>query len=202
MNCQFCHSVDDVQQKPKFTACRACLTLQKRMKRDTGLFYDVMGRRYMTGADIRTEFSKDKRLLVLDLHGVTDLLSKAEFADMVTRVEAAGFRVILLSYVGTTTQTRIDAQTDMLAYMAHAANVCAFTCFHRGDTVELSNKGHFVQMLMDPETTVHFFDDGLDHVMAVGSVGSVGSIDTGSVTAHHVQTNDSSCLLHEIYQLA
>lgn len=193
MICQFCHSTDDVQQKTKFVACRRCLTLQKHMKRDTGLFYDVMNRRYMSGIDVQADFADCNKLLVLDLHGVTDLLSKPVFAEMAAKMDARDIRIILLSYVGTTTQTRTDAQLDMIEYILQLpCNVRAFTCFHRGEKVELSNKGHFVQMLLKPDATIHFFDDSLDHVSAARAAG---------VTAHHVQTSDPTMLLNDIYSI-
>ena len=192
MSCQFCGSQTDVQQKSKFAACRVCLKVQKRLKHDSGVYFDVLARAYRTGDEVRAQFATPTcRRLVLDLHGVTDLLSMPDFAQLTDSALAAGVdHVVLLSYVGTTTQTRIEAQTAMEQYVrevGHQPLVSAFVCFHRGDTVEPSNKGHFVQMLHAP--SVLFFDDSTDHVSAAQNAGA---------DAHHVMTEDPSVLLAQI----
>ena len=183
-----------MQQKSKFAACRVCLKVQKQLKHDSGIYFDVLARAYRTGDEVRAQFpTLNCRKLVLDLHGVTDLLSVPDFAQLTSSALAAGVdHVVLLSYVGTTTQTRIEAQAAMEQYVREvtAGNqllVSAFVCFHRGGTVEPSNKGHFVQMLHAP--SVLFFDDSTDHVSAAQSAGA---------DAHLVTTEDPGVLIAQV----
>lgn len=113
--------------------------------------------------------SDGRPALVLDLHNVCDLRTPQEMAELVAPLSGK-YQIVLLSYVGATTTTRLEAQDYMKMMHNAAPHIHCYLCFQRGDHVAMSDKGDFIAQLGAPET--HFVDDGEDHIEAGKSAGA------------------------------
>lgn len=156
--CDFCpcnEKVNPVAQG-RFHACWQCRTVSNKSKK-TPIFYDILRGKYVAEPLARSE-----SVLVLDLHNVCDRFTPQELAGLVRPFLEEGWQVTILSYVGSTTTTRIGAQDFALSLYKLVPDIDAYLCFRRGSLVEASNKGGFIKALGAPE--VHFFDDSDDHI--------------------------------------
>lgn len=68
----------------------------------------------------------------------------------------------VLSYVGSTTSTRIGADRDIYELQRLVPGLHGYLCFRRDERASPGSKGGFIQSLGMEE--VHFYDDGKDHV--------------------------------------
>lgn len=165
--CDFCAATERVKVGDRWTACHACRSASKNAKKGTGLYYDAIERTYCEGKDLRVEAAGD--VLVLDLHNVTDMFSPEQFRELVAPL-IPRYHVVLLSYVGTTTRTRIDAEAQMREFHAALPMIDGYLCFRRGDTVAPGNKGHFISLVRAGKVT--FLDDGADHIASGKAAGA------------------------------
>lgn len=158
MSCRFCPSRKDVNEKE---ICVHCRRVSKACKKGTGIYYNVKTKTYVQG----DELNEPNPCIIFDLHGVADLFTLQEFIQLVQPLQS---KVYLLSYVGSTTNTRLGACQWMEDLIKLAPHVNAFLCFARKDSPAPGNKGGFIQSLGSPDVT--FLDDGKDHIEAAKNV--------------------------------
>lgn len=195
MNCDFCPGAIDVQQKLKYKACRDCRMVQKLASKNCGVYYDAKHGKYVSGDNIHERYHGQESdvqssFLVLDLHNVVDLLTPNELADATAPLRQFN-NIIILSFVGTTTETRIQAQKDMVLYRELIPDLDTYLCFKRGDAPAPGNKGHFIAM-MQPASSIHFLDDHEDHIKAGLAAGA---------TVHHVPDGTKAKVIETLQSL-
>lgn len=170
LTCEFCKSKEYVEELERWTVCRSCKQVSKKCRKGSGLYYRIadpgagegVAGVYVTGDDL-SDLAKSvgRPALVFDLHNVVDRFTPEEFAELVAPfVKSHSLHV--LSYVGSTTSTRVDADADIQARMALVPELQGWLCFRRSESVEPGNKGGFIRAL--GASSVCFFDDSSDHV--------------------------------------
>ena len=168
MNCYFCGANDNVQQKANWQVCRTCTQLSKKCSKGEGLYYHVLNRQYVAGDQPDLSVGK---LLVLDLHNVTDQVPPAELDAVLAETKVD--KVVVLSFVGTTTDTRVEADTQIREIVAAIKSkpIDGYLCFKRGDHVRPGNKGGFIAA--SGASQVYFLDDSSDHIAAGTAAGAM-----------------------------
>lgn len=190
--CDFCPETQGVEQKKKYKACHTCRTASKKAGQGSGLFYDSINKQYVDGDALPAVVVA--RALVLDLHNVTDLLSVPEFIEHVGPLKDKYDHVVLLSYVGTTTDTRTGAETQMREFHEGLPWIHGYLCFKRGAAVATGNKGDFIGRLQ--AIHVDFLDDHEDHIAAGRESGAVSHLIPHGPTAKQHVVQLLEALLH------
>lgn len=150
--CSFCRISEGVPWK-EFSLCNTCKKLSKKISKSEGIYYDVLNTKYITGDEI-PGFSN---ATILDLHGVADLLTPEELPKG---------NIIILSYVGTTTQTRITAHNDIMLFKDTIEG--GYLCFRKEPTLHTGNKGHFIMKMCNNGGSCKLFvDDSEDNCSSV-----------------------------------
>lgn len=172
MACSFCQCRDKVNPISNgwFAACWQCRSVSKKSKKEP-LFYNILEGKYVDAPTPRAP-----RALVLDLHNVCDRFEPKEMAELAAPLAAKGWHVLVLSYVGSTTNTRLGAQDYAAEMHQHLPALDAYLCFQRGEGVLPSNKGGFIAALGAAET--QFLDDGEDHIASGKAAGAVAHLVT------------------------
>ena len=175
MQCEFCKSGVDVTEGERWTICRLCKQVSKKCKKGSGQYYRIAD----GAADAGTYLSGDeladagaavgRKALVFDYHNVVDRFTPEEFAEL-TKPFVASHALFVLSYVGSTTWTRVEADADIRARMVLVPGLQGYLCFRRSKTVEPGNKGGFIRAL--GAANVWFFDDSPDHVESGKAAGA------------------------------
>ena len=164
-----------------FSKCTKCAQVSKKCRKGDGIYYSIDDACYLTGTELAAHFAdKTKpavdasgteveakapaRQVLLDCHGVLDLFEPDEFKEILSSLPA-GTKVAVLSFVGSTTGTRVSAHQQILKY-----GVPGYLCFARSDTPSPGSKGGFVQ---STGVKLSFADDSTDHVASVKATGSV-----------------------------
>lgn len=170
LTCEFCKSKENVEELERWTACRSCKQVSKKCRKGSGLYYQIADPTagvgaagvYVTGDQLPdVAKSVGRPALVFDFHNVTDRFTPEKFAELVAPfVKSHSLHV--LSYVGSTTSTRVGADADIQARMALVPELQGWLCFRRSEAVEPGNKGGFIRAL--GASGVCFFDDSSDHV--------------------------------------
>jgi hypothetical protein len=142
--------------------------MSKKCKLEEGTYYSVNDGVYVSGSELNIASTGSKRV-VLDLHGVTDLFTTNEFIGLMSK-KPDDCNVTILSYVGTTTSTRIAAHHQILE-LAEGTGVKGYLCFARSDEPKPGNKGGFVGAMCNV-SDITFADDSEDHVEAVSKTGA------------------------------
>lgn len=176
--CEFCKSGENVEELERWTVCRSCKQVSKKCKKGSGLYYRIADPRagvgapgvYVTGdqlPDVANSVSHDA--LVFDFHNVADRFTPKEFAELVAPF-VGSHSLHVLSYVGSTTSTRVEADADIQARMALVPELQGWLCFYRSEAAKAGNKGGFIRAL--GATSVCFFDDSKDHVQSGKDAGA------------------------------
>ena len=160
-SCSFCHTRKGEAFKT-FYRCSTCKRLSKDARKGTGLYFLVDELSYTPGRTLAKYISSlpSSKALVIDLEKTLNLLSPSEFADYTTKLQERGWTIVILSYVGTTTATRVAAHQEILGYTADFRVLC----FRRGDMLNPGNKGYLLGLLRNFFTELIFLDDSEDHV--------------------------------------
>jgi hypothetical protein len=176
MKCDFCPCDEKVNDNGRFKACHQCRSVSKKCKKNTGTYYNVKSCHYDHGDTIRprTEGDKDGRAVVFDLHNVADAFTIPEFVNLVSPLIDQYEWVGILSFVGSTTQTRKDADGYIKLLMARCPKLKGYLCFRRNETAFPGTKGGFITCLNAAE--VHFFDDGEDHIVSAEAAGVTATL--------------------------
>jgi len=178
LKCEFCKSGENVQEQERWTVCQNCKQVSKKCRKGSGLYYQIadpvagVGAAgvYVTGDQLPdVAKSMGRRALVFDFHNVADRFRPEEFADLVAPF-VGSYSLYVLSYVGSTTPTRVEADADIRAMMALVPELRGWLCFRRSEAVEPGNKGGFIRAL--GATSVCFFDDSEDHVKSGKAAGA------------------------------
>lgn len=158
--CSFCLNECDGSLWKEYIRCDYCKKLQKLCKKDNGIYYHIKTQTYFYGVDINLNIdinnSDDKRLLVLDFHNVCDLFKPD---DLYKVLENVSIPIIILSHVGTTTQTRINAHHEILEYKYDS-----WFCFKKKNNANPGTKGHFMSMLKTKGFLPILLDDSQDNI--------------------------------------
>lgn len=166
--CDFCPSTKDIVTKNNLNTCHTCRSVSKKCKKASGLYYDVALGTYVEGDAIR---HPDGKAMVFDLHNVADVFELTEFAELVRPLFDHYVWIGLLSFVGSTTPIRTEADKDIKQRMALIPGLHGYLCFRRNEHALPGTKGGFIQSL-DAQHVV-FFDDGADHVASAIEAGAV-----------------------------
>lgn len=158
--CSFCSSTDRVHVKENYNACYSCRSVSKKCKKNTGLYFDIKTNTYIEGSELG---GVGGRAVIFDLHNVADSMTPNQFCKLVTPLTETFF-VCILSYVGSTTETRKDATRYINELMMLVPKLKGYLCFRRDDRASPGSKGGFISCLSSSE--VHFFDDSYDHVQS------------------------------------
>jgi len=178
LTCEFCKSKENVEELKQWTVCRSCKQVSKKCKKGSGLYYRIADPGagegaagvYVTGDDVPgVAKSVGRPALVFDYHNVADWFGPEEFAELVAPF-VRSHSLHVLSYVGSTTPTRVGADADIQARMAVVPELQGWLCFRRSEAAEAGNKGGFIRAL--GATSVCFFDDSSDHVASGRAAGA------------------------------
>lgn len=178
LTCEFCKNGVDVEELKRCTVCRNCKQVSKKCRKGSGLYYQIANPRaeegvagaYVTGDELAgVAKSLGRPAIVFDFHNVADWFRPEEFAELVAPL-VGSHSLHVLSYVGSTTPTRVGVDADIKARMALVPELQGWLCFHRSEVVEPGNKGGFIQAL--GATSVCFFDDSQDHVESGKAAGA------------------------------
>jgi hypothetical protein len=151
-SCTFCKTSEGEPWK-EFIVCNTCKKVSKKASKGEGVYFDVFNSKYITGDDI-PGFSD---VTILDLHGVADLLTPEEMPEG---------NIIILSYVGSTTNTRITAHDDIMSRKDTIKG--GYLCFKKGPTLHTGNKGHFImKMCNNGGNCTLFVDDSEENCASV-----------------------------------
>lgn len=157
-----------------FIRCEKCRTLSKECRKGTGLFFNVQDHTLHSGDHLSLPLSPG-RVLVLDLHGVVDLLPPEQLRAAV-KVPA-----IILSFVGSTTDRRIEAHQYIKSVLGENIHD-GWMCFHKRNTALPGTKGGFMKCLTAQGFTPVLFDDSLDNCQSAADAGCefrlIDSVDT------------------------
>lgn len=178
LTCEFCKSRVSVQELERWTVCQNCKQVSKKCKKGSGVYYRIADPRtgvgaagvYVTGdqlPDVAKSVGRDA--IVFDFHNVADRFAPDEFAKLVAPFVKT-HTLHVLSYVGSTTPTRVEADADIQARMALVPELHGWLCFRRSEVVEAGNKGGFIRAL--GASSVCFFDDSEDHVASGKAAGA------------------------------
>ena len=99
-------------------------------------------------------------IIVFDFYKTLSLFTSKECNDLYEKLKSK-FKIIILSYVGFNTQTRIKAEKELEKYKADYK----ILCFKRGSEEIKGNKGYFISRLI--AKNIYFFDDSDDHIESV-----------------------------------
>lgn len=166
MVCTFCGSNEKVVPCKQWEACHACRGVSKKCKKGSGVYYNVVSHEYQSEVPMVSG-----NAAVFDLHNVVDRYEPKEFVDRIaSKYLVANYTVYVLSYVGSTTNTRLEAQEYMEEIQQHCEHINCYLCFHRDDKATPGSKGGFITQL-NAESVV-FFDDGDDHVRSAEAAGA------------------------------
>lgn len=160
--CSFCSSTDRVHVKENYNACYSCRCVSKKCKKNTGLYFDIKSNTYVEGSELSA--IQENRAVIFDLHNVADCMPANQFARLVNPLTEAYDFVGILSFVGSTTETRKDATRYINELMMWVPKLRGYLCFRRDDRASPGSKGGFITCLSSSE--VHFFDDSYDHVQS------------------------------------
>ena len=154
----------------QWEACHACRSVSKKCKKGSGLYYNVVSHEY------ESEISMvSGNAVVFDLHNVVDRFEPKEFVDQIASAYLlANYTVYVLSYVGSTTGTRLGAQEFMEEIRQHCEDISCYLCFRRDEKATPGSKGGFIAQL-NAESVV-FFDDGEDHVKSATAAGAKATL--------------------------
>jgi len=180
LKCEFCKSGENVQELARWTVCQPCKQVSKKCRKGSGLYYQIADPTagvgaagvYVTGDQLPdVAKSRGRDALVFDLHNVADRFKPNlnEFAELVAPF-VGSYSLHVLSFVGSTTPTRVEADADIQAMMALVPELQGWLCFRRSEAVEPGNKGGFIRAL--GATSVCFFDDSEDHVESGKAAGA------------------------------
>lgn len=168
--CLYCKNWEQPKKEQSISEkCTPCKQVSKKCKKGSGLYYQIAlkqkeGGVYLSGDELaETTLSSNKECIVFDYHNVTDLFTPEEFVQLV-KPFIDNYKIFILSYVGSTSKTRIEADEDIRKIMISLPKLQGFLCFRRGDTSQPGNKGGFIKSLKSKNTT--FFDDSEDHISA------------------------------------
>lgn len=159
MTCKFCPETKTVNEKG---ICDQCRRLSKTCRKGTGIFYNVKTKSYVDGDSL----IESSPCIIFDLHGVADLFTVDEFSNLIKPI--LNRKVYILSYVGSTTNTRLEACEWLEKLLQISPNVKPYLCFYRKNVMATGNKGGFISMLSCPN--VIFLDDSEDHFMSAASL--------------------------------
>lgn len=167
-----------------YVRCDACKKVSKQCKKHTGQYYSVNNNQYVTGAELHKLLYGKSSLLVLDLHGVADILPVTETCELIRRHGVD--EIWILSYVGSTTQQRIDAHTYILD-LIHMSSVPVhgWLCFYKSAKCEVGNKGGFLKCFPDVSRCI-LLDDSNDNVAAAKDAGAQGVLVTNETSLRTV----------------
>lgn len=184
MPCEFClndteTSVWKSSRGREWNRCTPCAQVSKKCKKGAGIYYSVGDSCYLTGEELAAHYADEaERHVLLDLHGVTDLFTPEEFKEIMS-VVPEGTVVKILSFVGSTTQTRVDAHHQILEY-----GVPGYLCFARKDTAGAGSKGGFIVATGVADALV-FADDSEDHVASAKDAGAKDVLHVHKGIAEH-----------------
>lgn len=148
--CSFC------SQPSEKIPCQRCKRLGKEKSKADSVFFDVDNCKYVNAQELHFASAP---WLVVDLHKTADLLTVQEFNNA---VKGRNVKLLMLSYVGTTTQTRLHAQEQLRSMDADRR----FLCFRKDDQRLVGTKGHFMEAAGFAPGTV-LLDDGMVNINAV-----------------------------------
>jgi len=170
MICSFCRleggeiweKVKEGQPTVTYNRCSTCKTISKKCKKGKSMYYSIEQTVYVPGdkidLNLNSKVSSDPRLLVLDYHNVTDLFNPEELTEILKNLKIP---VIILSYVGSTTITRINTHAEVLDY-----KLPGWLCFQKKETADPGSKGHFLGILKEQGFRPILFDDSEDNIMS------------------------------------
>ena len=149
-NCAFCSAETDLiwKENPR---CETCRTMCNKCHTDSGIYFNVDSSCYVTGEELHDVIKADgKKVVIFDFHKVLDTIDPEIYNGLYAKRTSTDTIYVILSYVGSTTKTRIGAQEDMIKYKANFH----FTCFRKKMTAELGTKGHLMKMLDTEDATL------------------------------------------------
>jgi hypothetical protein len=170
MACSFCQSRLDVLPKGQYQACKACRQVSKRCKKETGLYYNVESKNYVHGDTLRPRNVPEGRAVVFDLHNVADQFDPEDFVKLIRPLVDKYEWVAVLSFVGSTTKTRLDADAQIKKMMYLLPEIKGYLCFARKEAADAGTKGGFIRALNVAECW--FYDDSSDHIASATAAGA------------------------------
>ena len=141
MQCEFCKSGVGVSVGERWTICRLCKQVSKKCGKGSGQYYRIAdgakdAGTYLSGDELAdVGAAVGRKALVFDFHNVVDRFTPEEFAEMI-KPFADNHALFVLSYVGSTTRTRVEADADIRARMVLVPGLQGYLCFRRSDKVE------------------------------------------------------------------
>lgn len=167
---EVCYYCKGSKEKANQFACKACVKSKKvgsvlmsgYINTDTGVQYVEFSKHQQAEAEALLK-TLSETLVISDLHGVWDLFDINEKPPVTN--------VVVVSFVGKLSNTRIDAQEDIEIRVKDGTIKAGFCVFERKDPPFLApgSKAWFAKQLkLAP--SAFFIDDSEDHVESVATL--------------------------------